>query len=229
MLWLLPLVLLPARWGKRSSAAALLVLGAPLGAFVIFALWVHFAPRYALQFAVPIAVFVPVALHRAFGLLPARPRWLPWIGSAVASGLVLFMALQHWSRSEGMLVDNWYDQGFHKLVRWAQANVGEDDAMLECCAVALETVFYPRRLNDGLPNTYGMSEPLCEEYVTSPPRVAGTAWLLAGSNQIFEAPSARSIAAAGWHSEDFITAFHTPCRIWRYQGQQREEPAQPDG
>ncbi|MDP7115240.1 MAG: hypothetical protein QGH45_24910, partial [Myxococcota bacterium] len=164
--WLLPLCLLPTRrrWARGSLASVLSFVG-PLGALGVFALWVQVPPRYTLQFAVPLAMLAPVALLRVANLIPGRPPWRPWPGRILAAGVALFMALQVWPRATAPDSDPWHDHGLAELASWTTANIGPDDAVLECCAAALETIFLPDELHPGEPNQYGMFQPLCARYV----------------------------------------------------------------
>lgn len=164
----LPLLLIPAAWGRRSAWAGAAAVGLPLLAMVAGLAWVEWAPRYTAPYAVPLALLGPVAVAR---LVPAgrahRWRWLAlplivaWIGLALPSHRA---AHDHDPSlpGEGDLLD---------FARWLDSEAGAGGLVLNCSQQPVDILLLPRPMLANYPiagNTYR-----CEGWASAPPQTHG--------------------------------------------------------
>ncbi len=177
-LWLLPLVLLPGRRGRRDTFTALWVFGCAWGTMAVMGVWARLNVHHFVQFAAPIAMTVPVAVAKALALLGPKRRLLlpiaglagalwvatqgPWAGKPVAE---ISQGTEH--RMLGLMVTK-----VSQLVR-------QEDVLLDCSGFGVEAALLPRRFHDGVPH-FGnsLSHPRCKAWIHNPPPTKGNAWLL---------------------------------------------------
>ena len=210
-LLLLALCALPAAWGRRSSAAAVLVFWPSAAALVAGMSWVPYVDRYLLPSAALLGCLGPVVLVRASSVVARRwphRRALGWLGTASAAAWCSLVfpglhpgdvldPLQHIVRRKGELpapVD-----ARQVLADWAVATVGPDDLLLDCAELHLEILLLPQSISvwDAPPH-----DPQCRRRMKRPPTVAGSVWLLSlhrrGRNPDPRLVSPVWIDARGW-------------------------------
>ena len=138
--WLLLPAFLPAVWGRRAALAGFGVLVGPtLGALVGLA-WVHGHMRYLTPLTVPLAVLIPLGLHRLTERFPLPVR--------VAGGLVaLYLTVSWWPRishRERAWPDAPRDRptGLTRLADHLLAE-GTDEPVIDCAGTGVEVYALP--------------------------------------------------------------------------------------
>ncbi len=187
LLPLLALVLVPARWGRRSSLVALVVFGVPLASVLVGISWVPFPDRYLLPQLSLLGALGPVALVGAGKSVPSAGSLGRWCGRAsVALALVWLLAVwPGWragellepldsQRRRGAEVPQEADLRVH-LARWAAGSIGDDDLLVDCADLQLEKCLLPLRvpLRHDPPHAPG-----CRRLALDPPPAAGQRWLI---------------------------------------------------
>ncbi len=177
-LWLLPLVLLPGRRGRRDSFTALWVFGCAWGTMAVMGVWARLNVHHFVQFAGPIAMTVPVAGARLMALLGARGRALIPLA---ALGAIAWVGTQGpWA---GKPVSEISQGSEHRMVGQMVAKVSTlvaaEDVLLDCSGFGVEAALLPRRFHPGSPH-FGnsLTHPRCQSWVHAPPPTTGNAWLL---------------------------------------------------
>ncbi|MEE2750601.1 MAG: hypothetical protein VX519_04165 [Myxococcota bacterium] len=168
---------IPAAWGSRSLLAQGVFFGVPVAAIGLGATWVMYWDRYVLQFAVPIAVLVPVALSSTGS----------WLGRRTNRG-VLGEKLGTLA-SAGWLLLAWplLGQGFAgaptmrervpgQIADWAAQHVGEEDQLVDCTGLGINQFLLPKTV----PLLDFVNQPgLCTEYLRRPATESGKTWVIA--------------------------------------------------
>jgi hypothetical protein len=164
----LPLLLIPAAWGRRSAVAALAGVGLPVLAMAAGLAWVEWAPRYSAPYAVPLALLGPIAIAR---LLPwargTRWSWLvilalgAWVWWAVPS----HRASQDHDPSlpgEGDLLD---------FARWLDAEAGAGGLVLNCSQQPVDILLLPRPMLASYPIAGNADR--CQAWASTPTQADG--------------------------------------------------------
>ncbi len=209
---LLPLALLPASWGRRSSLASLLIFGSAIGSFLVGASWVSFFPRYVHQLLPASVLLVPLAVTRLGELLARkRPSLVGRLGPALVLGVGLAVVTWVWPGPRSTMLP-------HPLVfkdpttktretfesaRWLREALKEEHRVVDCSEMGFDAL-----LDVG--SRYDHAQPMsraCLSLVEAAGRDGGT-WLLMAipaAGQVPEDPtlslepfSAAGLEAAGW-------------------------------
>ncbi len=177
-LWMLPLVLLPGRRGRRDSLTALLVFGCAWGTMAVMSVWARLNVHHFVQFAGPIAMTVPVAGARLLALMgPWGRRVLP----LAAIGATLWVSTQGpWAGKPVSDISTGTEHRMlGKMVLKVRQLVKPQDVLLDCSGFGVEAALLPRRFHSGNPH-FGNSlgHPRCQAWIASPEKSSGQAWLL---------------------------------------------------
>jgi hypothetical protein len=171
-LWVLatlPLLLLPAAWGRRGALAATAAVGVPGAALLAGLAWVEWAPRYSVPYTVPLALLGPALLLGLAHHAPGRR-----LGPALAAlALTAWAALAFPSHrglgdrdpdlpGEGQLLD---------FARWLDRAAGDGGLVLNCSQQPVEVLLLPRPMRASY-RTAGHAE-LCQQWATQPDRPSG--------------------------------------------------------
>ena len=164
----LPLLLIPAPWGRRSAVASAAAVGVPALAMVAGLAWVEWAPRYSAPWVVPLALLGPVVISRL--IPPSRPRtWL----------LPMVLTLGAWA---------WWVTPSHRGVhdrdpdlpgegdllnfaRWLDAEAGAGGLVLNCSQQPVDILLLPRPMLANYPIA-GNAE-RCQGWASAPPTSQG--------------------------------------------------------
>ena len=188
----LPLVLLGDGRGWRASLSGLLVFGAGWGALFLMAVWARLNVHHFVQFAVPIAMVVPVALSRTIRTLTFRRAQGTVQALTMLGASAWLWAAGPWA---GKPVDDLAQAETHQLLGWMLSGVDMHvdldggDQLLDCSGLGVEAALLPKRLNRGLPNfqTSATAE-RCTQWIHSPPEIAGRQWLITRQEPDFAGP-----------------------------------------
>jgi MFS family permease len=174
LLFLLPLALLPARWGRRSTLAAALVLGPSTVAIVTMLGMVLVGDRYFAPFVVAMATFGPVAVHRIVALVTPRLTWASAVGG-LAVGCLIWPTLptQADMRPEPPAIGG-------KIVPWLLDHMDREDTLFDCSGENLTLHFLPWNVLQNAPEAHQQHLPrvICGPIIRG--AVQGTQWLVLG-------------------------------------------------
>jgi len=230
------LVLAAAALSRRREElfSALGVFLVPAGAFLVGAAWVVYQDRYLLQFAVPLACLVPVALLRAAGFLEGRwPRLQRWstVVALVALAVVVALALRSspvrlgpllagrppgegpaprgkgHGKPRGLPVTP--DDQLGNMVDWFKQAMGPEDLFYDCSHHGLETLWLPSQVH---PPPVIPNQDLCLQLIRTPP--AGLTWLVTPTDSSFPLDP----AASGWQSVPSRAGWLPRLAAWKRQG-----------
>lgn len=176
---------------RRRQTVAVGVLGGLT--WVLFAASTPMPHRYILQFAVPLAVLVPVASARLAARLATG--WVGWGLQLAVCGLLAGYSWQldpyerdsNTQRTRG----DWSSDEWALDARMVRDTVPEDDLYLDCSGHAVNSALLPEHLLHRLP-VMNPSADLCIQWVTdrnlsgSRPR-----WLSVSPSQTLRAPQTR--------------------------------------
>jgi hypothetical protein len=190
--------LLPWRpGGLRGSLASLAVFGGSAAAITVGMRWVWYADRYALQYAAPALVLVPVALARIAGL---APRWRG-IAAVIAAAGAARLAAVEWPAStsqRALSIGLQTEAERGRMIAWAGRHVTEGDTVYDCALVDAYLAYAPRRMDyQGLRPEL----PECPEREAAPPADHhGWLFVTAGASGpgTVPPPDPAVLAAAGW-------------------------------
>jgi hypothetical protein len=242
-LLLLPLALLPAPWGRRSSLASALLFLPPLLYMLLAMSWVPYADRYQASSAPLMAVLAPLALERLAHLLsrlrPAWGRW--WQGAAIAAATLLLSLSWPELRPADLLDPSGHarkgkaggEQSYRfdprdHLLGWIRDEIGPDDLVVGCSGFRLATALLPDQppVLHHPPNAR-----YCRQVIQHPPEVEGELWLI--THHPTDLPEDRRrrvmeiIRAAGWEEVElpvdppvpsYSAELKQQLRRWRYVG-----------
>ncbi len=164
----LPLLLIPAGWGRRSAAASTAAVGLPLLAMLAGLAWVEWAPRYSAPYAVPLALMGPVAIAR---LIPAARagRWA-WLAVPFLAAWAWWAVPSH--RGLGEADPSLPDEGdLLDFARWLDAQAGAGGQVLNCSQQPVDILLLPRPMLARYPIA-GNAE-RCQGWATDPPAADG--------------------------------------------------------
>ena len=186
------LVLLGDGRGWRASLSSLLVFGAGWGALFLMAVWARLNVHHFVQFAVPIAMVVPVALSRTIRTLTFRRAQGTVQALTMLGASAWLWAAGPWA---GKPVDDLAQAETHQLLGWMLSGVDMHvdldggDQLLDCSGLGVEAALLPKRLNRGPPNfqTSATAE-RCTQWIHSPPEIAGRQWLITRQEPDFAGP-----------------------------------------
>jgi hypothetical protein len=227
MLGLMALSLLPAGWAAgrreawRSSLSMLVLVGGPAAAFILGALWTAYAEKYMVVFVPLMAALLPVAgarLGTALGRLgghPVRGRWL-------GLGLAVLVGVFHWPRPTGLYADaprlsyDW-EAISGDAARWAKANVGPEDLLLDCVPLRVDLAMLPTKI----PQRYGVGtqEP-CSGWILTPPEASGRIYMLTRTYPKLPHTDPQEIASSGWL---LLRSFDATHHLWVRQASDAAE------
>ncbi len=210
--WLLLLLpaLIPARWGRRSSIGAVLLLGGPVGAMLVGMALVAYPERYALLQLVAVAVALPIGLERLAERLSLRGGWRV-AARILAAATVLAVGIWSWPRvgfytrmpasfcREAGIPQEGLDESRAKVLAWAQETVGPDDLLLDCSHSDLDMLLLPQRLpiQQAL-----LDSDSCARWVRQPPDAAGEVYLVAfiytGGDPVMQGTQPDELRTHGW-------------------------------
>ena len=203
-------LLVPARWGKRSVWASVVVIGPSVGALGLGMGLVEYPERYAASALVPLVALLPLVAHR---VADVASRWLPRPQAlhGVAAALALVGLAWTWpglprqraavesaeTSSQGR------DDPRQRVADWALAELGPDDLVLDCGDASFLQLTAPLEVQQQrfAPQEKGR----CTRLVKSPTQVAGDVYLLAGTptgGRQSASPSQETLEAAGWTQVD---------------------------
>ncbi len=168
-LLVLPLVLVPLAWGRRSALAGALCVGLPALSLVAGLAWVEWAPRYGAPYTVPLALLGPAAIAGLLRLLP-RGRWqlavaLPAIAAWAAWAVPSHRGLGEHDPSlpgEGDLLE---------FARWLDDAAGAGGLVLNCSQQPVDILLLPRPMQADYPIS-GNAE-RCQGWASAPPEATG--------------------------------------------------------
>ena len=136
----LPLVLLGDGRGWRASLSSLLVFGAGWGALFLMAVWARLNVHHFVQFAVPIAMVVPVALSRTIRTLTFRRAQGTVQALTMLGASAWLWAAGPWA---GKPVDDLAQAETHQLLGWMLSGVDMHvdldggDQLLDCSGLGV--------------------------------------------------------------------------------------------
>jgi len=212
LLLLLLALCMPAAWGVRSLLAQGVFFGVPVAAIGLGAAWVMYWDRYVLQFAVPIAVLVPVALSstgswlgrrtnrevlgRKLGTL-ASAGWLLLAWPLLGQGLAGAPTLRE--RIPG------------EIAAWAAQTIGEEDRLVDCTGLGINQFLLPNKV----PLLDFVNQPtLCTDYLRRPAPERGKTWVIARHTPdntpqrgVERSIDAQILTELGWQK---ATEYHDP-------------------
>jgi len=150
LMWIAVVGLIPARdpkrwaWVRSVGMSATVFGGACLSLWVGMS-WVTYFDRYVMPMSVVMAVAAPVAFARVATWSRLIPAWLAALGG-VAFALWGFPG--HGARdldAPEKARSSEYHAG--EFARWAQTSVSEQDHVLDCAGLAVDSLLLPRRIN----------------------------------------------------------------------------------
>jgi hypothetical protein len=164
----LPLLLLPAAWGRRGAVAGVAAVGLPLLSMLAGLAWVEWAPRYSAPYVVPLALLGPVALARLLERSPEKLR--PGLALLPLAAWAWFAMPSHHGfhdrdpdlPGEGDLLD---------FARWLDAEAGAGGLVLNCSQQPVDILLLPRPMLARYPIS-GNAE-RCQGWATDPPSADG--------------------------------------------------------
>jgi hypothetical protein len=209
-LLLLPLALLPARWGRRSSVGVAVLLGGGLAAMLTGMGLVAYPERYALPQLACLVVLLPLAWHRLAERVTPSKRWC-----RVATGAAMLatagLAVGVWpglapiSRQpldycrEAGVPQQGLHQGRTAVLAWAEANQEPGDLLLDCSGSYLRTLALPRA---PALEVAPLDSELCATWATQPPPAEGSVHMLTmvhpGGQPVLAGTHPRDLQALGW-------------------------------
>lgn len=165
----LPLLLIPAPWGRRSSLASAAAVGLPAIAMLAGLAWVEWAPRYSAPYVVPLALLGPVVAARLVERLqPAGLRAALFWG-AVATWAWWAVPSHHgWQDRDPSLPD---EGDLLDFARWLDHAAGPGGLVLNCSQQPVDILLLPRPMLARYPIS-GNAE-RCQGWATEPPRADG--------------------------------------------------------
>ena len=214
MLVALGLAMLPGGLGWRGSALSVALVGAPAALLALQCLWLPVPDRYYLQFAVPVALVVPLALARLPGTLVPR-RFRGWgIAVAVAAGVPWLLL------SDGLpsrVPTGIHDRPPTPVLREALADLeerlGPGDHLYDCTELYLEIARLPD-IRRPAPHTPAYrSEEFCRSWMADPGESEGTIWLATGRQ---DTPAI--LGLDGWTRVKRIPGMGPEYQLWRWGG-----------
>lgn len=192
--WILCAAVLWFVGGPRRSQRQTVAAGVLGGiTWVFFAASTPMPHRYILQFAVPLAVLVPVSSARLVARLAGG--WLGWGLQLAVCGL---LAAQSWQldpyerdsttqRTRGA----WSSEEWALDARVVRETVPDEDLYLDCSGHAVNSALLPQHLYLRLP-VMNPSADLCIQWVTDRNLTGGrTRWLSVSPSQTLRAPQTR--------------------------------------
>jgi hypothetical protein len=209
-LLLLPVALLPARWGRRSSLGTALILGGSLAIMLLGMGLVAYPERYALLQLVALVVLLPLAWQRLAERVPLPERWraLPTVVATLATAA---MALTIWPGLAPLNRQPWGycreagtpTQELHldrmAVIGWTREHAAPQDLLLDCSDSALRTLALPERLRLEMAP---LQSDRCAGWVTQPPPVEGRVrmltMMLPGGQPVMAGTHMLDLQAQGW-------------------------------
>ena len=169
LLVVLPMLLIPAPWGRRSSLASAAALGLPAVAMLAGLAWVEWAPRYSAPFVVPLALLGPVVASRLLARLPSAGLRAGLFWAAMAAWAWWAVPSHHGLQDrdpslpdEGDLLD---------FAHWLDAEAGPEGLVLNCSQQPVDILLLPRPMQAAYPIA-GSAE-RCQGWASQPPPAAG--------------------------------------------------------
>ena len=202
-LFALPLLLLGGGRGWRASLAAVLVFGAGFGAMGIMAVWARLNVHHFVQFAVPIAMVVPVALGRLVHTLAFPKLRSPLKAiTAVTAAIYLLLGGPWAGKPIDDLAKGTQNPMLGKMLGGVDMHFDAKagDILLDCSGHGVEAALLPRRLNPSTPNFKpSINNPRCQSWIQQPPSSTGRAWLFTREEPGFsEPPSPSWVVVEAW-------------------------------
>lgn len=209
------LALMPGRQGWRGSVSTAAVFVGVGAAFVGQGLLIPAPARYVLQFAVPVALAVPVGLARlGTTVLPARFGYL-WGAAVAVAGAVYLLFIGN--PVQGISTTTERDRTYELLqdgIDAIRAEVGPDDSLMDCSGTHLAVALLPDVLHDGPAMMRHVDPQRCQAWLESPESTGGgDAWIL---TTFHSTPTA--VGAAGWEAVARITGAGDGLLLARWTG-----------
>ncbi len=168
---------MPAAWGARSLLAQGVFFGVPVAAIGLGAAWVMYWDRYVLQFAVPIAVLVPVALSSTGAWLGRRTNRAV-LGEKLGTLASVSWLLLAWPLlSQGIEgAPDLRERIPGEIAHWASQHVREDDRLVDCTGLGINQFLLPKKV----PLLDFVNQPnACTDYLRRPSPQTGKTWVIA--------------------------------------------------
>ena len=212
--WLLPWCLLPSarRRSWRDTAASVLLIGGPVGAFLIAAAWTSYAEKYIISFLYLMVLIVPLAFERLGG-------WLGWCVDRVHLGRLIGMFTaaiwisQVWPgtasfRADAPNIQRDWESVSGEIASWANHSLGASDLLLDCVPLNVDLVILPRTANimEGV-----STEQACLDWQHSPPPSSGRIFLVQQAFPRQPETQPEHLISLGWQLVRTIDDRH---RLW---------------
>ena len=217
LLWLLPLALLPGARKRdwRDSAAAVLIFGGPIGAFLISAAWTSYAEKYAISFLPMMTLLVPLAFDRAGSWLG---RWMDNISVGRAAGFLgaITWLVTQWPgasvfRADTPNIQTDWESVAGRVAEWSKQNLAADDTLIDCVPLNIDLVLLP----DNRTTLEGVStEPDCMDWSIQPPKSDGRVWMVQQSFPGIVDTQPRHMQLHGWV---LIEQYDDRHHLWLYK------------
>jgi len=215
LLWLLPLALLPSatRRSWRDSAAAVLLFGGPIGAFLVASAWTSYAEKYAISYLGMMVLIVPMAFDRLGG-------WLGVIADRVTAGRTIGLLAAGWwiasswpaaapfTADQPNIKRDW-ESISGEVAEWSRETLNADDLLIDCVPLSVDLVLLPDRANilEGV-----STDRVCRDWIEKPPQSSGAIYLVQQSLPGVDSTQPENIEQRGWTLLRELDAHH---RLWR--------------
>jgi MFS family permease len=176
-------MLLPGREGLKGTLRTALFLGGAVGPVVLIGAWTPFANRYIMQFILPIACIVPIAIGRA--VLSVSPKKiLPFSLCGAATALLYFGWINDFSdrtREQGQTTYS----SFNRIAAEVSNRLEADDLYLDCSNHFVNIAILPTQTHSGPPLLNADNEGTrCMSWIfNSPANKEGQVWFSTASDK----------------------------------------------
>ncbi len=213
--WLMPLALLPSarRRSWRDSAAAVLLFGGPLGAFLIAAAWTSYAEKYVISYLGIMVLVAPMAFDRLGGWLG---RLVDHVDGGRALGVLAAAAwaIASWpgattTRADTPNIQLDWESVAGEVAEWAKDSLEPEDLLIDCVPLNVDLVMLPRaaQIKKGV-----SIQSDCMAWVARPPRSEGQTFLVQQAFDGHPHTGPAHIEAMGWVLVRQLDDRH---RLWR--------------
>lgn len=191
-------VLIPAR-RREAWLDGVVAFGGGMASLVAFALWFPYPDRYIIQFCVPLAALLPVAVHRIANHAPQRMR-LGGLAAGAVAALLCAWLLDPTGRHQPTKVQvRPYDLMRTRVAQQVGSSMRDGDAFLDCANLHTATRWLPTVHAPGLPMAK-MDADRCIAWLQGP--TGGERHLvLVRPQEVLTATDQTEVSVASFHSQ----------------------------
>jgi len=187
------LLLVPARWGRRSVLASVVTVGGPLAALAYSMCFIQVWDRYLTWLAVPLGVLVPAGLARVFEWIPRLPG-----RSFLAAVGAFAWALYLWPGRGAPLLPPPLPDMRAQVREWAWNHLQPEDRVLDCGFAFARQLLLPRHFEISAASP---EAPACQAWITASAAGPGDRYLVVPEDPRKWGLARSAMQAAGWEAE----------------------------